>query len=100
MFNEQSGFFIDGNLGGIFGSQQTKQNNTVTSYSSGGFFGIVKPGIAFFITDRLMLTGQFGWFEFYSSTENSTSDTKKTNNTFGLVLQPSAVSGIGLTLFF
>jgi hypothetical protein len=100
MLNERAGFFIDGKLGAIFSSQQTQQNNTVTSYSTNGFFGLVEPGIAFFITDRLMMTGQFGGLEFYSRTENTSSDTKKTTNTFALVLEPSAVTGLGLSFFF
>jgi hypothetical protein len=100
MFNERAGLFIDGEIGGIFGSQQTKQNNTVTSYSNSRFFGQVTQGVAFFISDRLMLTGQFGWLEFNSDTNNTSSDSKRVTNYIGLVIQPSVVSGIGLSFFF
>ncbi|MDR2120128.1 MAG: hypothetical protein LBP64_04545 [Tannerella sp.] len=100
MFNERAGLFFDGKLGGIFGSQQTQQGNTTTSYSASGLYAMIAPGVACFITDRLMLTGQIGGLQFYSKTNNPSADTKTTTNYFDLAFQPSATGNIGLTFFF
>jgi hypothetical protein len=99
MLNEYVGLYVDGKLNGWFGSTATKQDNTTTSYSSTTFSATVEPGIACFITDRLMATGQIGYLEFYSSTTETGQDSRKIRNVIGTSLHAS-VTSIGLSYFF
>jgi hypothetical protein len=100
MFGQRFGLFADGKLQISFGSTSTKQDNVITSYSSTSFSALAAPGIACFITDRLMLESQIGYLEFYSSTNETGQDTKRRRNVFGFSLHPGSLANIGLKFFF
>jgi long-subunit fatty acid transport protein len=99
LFSGKGGLFVDGRIDLDFVSSQTKRNNTVTTHPSTGFGAGVDLGAAYFISDRLMLTGTIATVSFRSYTSETATDNKTQTNSLRLVFNPTNLS-FGLTCFF
>jgi hypothetical protein len=99
LFSEKGGLFVDGSIYVNVDSYQTKLNNTVTSHPATGFGAGVDLGAAFFISDRLMLTGTFATVGFRSYARETDTDNKTQTNNITVNVNPLNLS-FGLTCFF
>jgi hypothetical protein len=99
LFSEWGGLFIDGGMEFSFITFQTKSGNTTSSHSATRIFGGFGLGAAFFLNDRLMLTGKFGriGFDSYTNKEGANYETQENNLLF--VIKPGNIS-FGLNYFF
>ena len=79
------GLFVDGGLG--FSSFDPEEGDSTDEIKVG-----FRPGVYINVTDRVKLTGTFGWLGF--------TQVKDGDSTFGLDLTPANVATLGVTFSF
>ena len=90
IINQKGGLFAEADMSFEFGTSKTVYNDNTDEDNSTNIFLGMKPGVYYYISDRIVLQAFYGWFGYQSLINKEDNDTKDINNTFGFDLSSNS----------
>lgn len=90
IINQKGGLFAEADMSLKFGKMKTTYNNTTDEDNSTNVFVGLKPGVYYYISDRIVLQAYYGWLGYQSNIDKEDSDNKSINNTIGFDLSSNS----------
>lgn len=90
IINQKGGLFAEADMNLGFGKTKTTYTNIIDEDNSTNIFMGLKPGVYYYISDRIVLQAFYGWFGFRSNIDKEDNDNKDISNTFGFDLSSNS----------
>lgn len=84
IINQKGGLFAEADMSLRFGKSKTTYSNVIDEDNSTNIFIGLKPGIYYYISDRIVLQAFYGWLGYQSIINKEDNDNKSIDNTFGV----------------